>query len=83
MLDKLESLESGMNAPELTNVSQGLVLAIANPPLVDYMASTLQPPGEISGSNPVGLLQELCVKNGLPVAVYETQSVSGLPHEVI
>jgi hypothetical protein len=83
MLDKLNSLESGMHAPELTTVSQGSVLAIANPPLVDFV--TAMPPqlsDDRSGSNPVGLLQEFCVKNGLPVAVYETQLVAGLPHEV-
>lgn len=83
MLDKLDSLESGMHAPELTTVSQGLVLAIATQPLVDFVAAMPpQPSGEMSGSNPVGLLQEFCVKNGLPVAVYETQLVAGLPHEV-
>ena len=35
-----------------------------------------------STGNPVGQLQEFCVKHGLPMPVYDLGSVDGQPHQV-
>ena len=34
-----------------------------------------------AGSNPIGELQELCVKSGIPIPLYDLGSVDGQPHK--
>ncbi len=44
--------------------------------------STLRSSDEAPVGNPVGQLQEFCVKHGLPMPVYDLGNVDGQPHQV-
>ncbi len=44
--------------------------------------AVIRNPEEIVVGNPVGQLQEFCVKHGLPMPVYDLGNVDGQPHQV-
>ena len=96
MLDMLDGKEgrgpysntpaSSTNAPVsiavAAQVASGQVLPEGGPIPINGDLTSNRNSEEATVGNPVGQLQEFCVKNGLPMPVYDVGGVDGQPHQV-
>ena len=96
MLDMLDGKEgrgpysnttaSSTNAPVsiavAAQVASGQVLPEGGPIPSNGDLTSNRNSEETTVGNPVGQLQEFCVKNGLPMPVYDVGGVDGQPHQV-
>ena len=89
MLDKLDGRVPAMSAtPPMTNVKMenpGESNPASNGTNGNGVANPSAMPGNAangnSPTNPIGCLQEYCVKCSLPMPIYDLQNTSGQPHQ--